>query len=243
MKEELYNIAEHLPESLNRPNLRDVASVVDEKLHEIERMSELVGIYPRIDQLSSNLIDALAIQLHVDFYDTRFDFDTRRALVKGSILWHMTKGTKATVQELVQTVFDSGVVYEWYEYNGEPYHFKVDLLEDAAITPDNIVLLVKVIDTVKNVRSWLDGLGFKRKTTAPIYFAGLPYLGVKYEVRPAEIQNAASAGKYYVGAVPSVGARYAVYPRSISDSAAQSTKYIGGALYLGNKYRISQKEE
>ena len=243
MKRADYNISEHLPESMNRDNLREVAETIDRHLHEVDMLSELCCVYPRIDKLSSEFIDALAIQFHVDFYDTTLPLDKRRALVKNSIRWHMAKGTKATVQELVQTVFDSGVVYEWYEYNGEPYNFKVDLLEDAAITPDNIVLLAKVIDTVKNVRSWLDGLGFKRKTTAPIYFAGLPYLGVKYDVMPAEIQNAASAGKYYVGAVPSVGARYAVYPRSISDSAAQSTKYIGGALYLGNKYRISQKEE
>lgn len=67
MKQEEYRIADRLPESLNRDNMRELAEVIDEKMAEINRMSELVSIYPRIDELSSSLIDALAVQFHVDY--------------------------------------------------------------------------------------------------------------------------------------------------------------------------------
>lgn len=154
-----YNIADVLPESINRDNVREVAKVVDEKLHELDAMSELVSIYPRIDKLSSNLIDALAIQLHVDFYNTTLPLDKRRTLVKNSILWHMKKGTKLAVEGVVSAAFESSTVQEWYEYGGSPYHFKITT---ECVTTEKGVLdeIRRAIDSVKNVRSWLDKIEF-----------------------------------------------------------------------------------
>ena len=107
-----YNISESLPESIDRDNVREVAKVIDEKLHELDVMTELCNLYPRIDELSSNLIDALAIQLHVDFYDTTLDLENRRALVKNSILWHMKKGTPFAVAGVISAAFDKTEVKE-----------------------------------------------------------------------------------------------------------------------------------
>lgn len=154
-----YNIADNLPVSLDRDNTRDVAKVIDEKLHEIDMMTELCDIYPRIDKLSSNLIDALAIQLHVDFYKTTLPLEVRRTLVKNSILWHMKKGTKFAVEGVVSAAFDLSTVQEWFEYGGEPYHFKITT---ECVTTEKGVLdeLRRAVDSVKNVRSWLDRIEF-----------------------------------------------------------------------------------
>lgn len=154
-----YNISESLPESLDRDNVREVAKVIDEKLHELDVMTELCSLYPRIDKLSSNLIDALAIQLHVDFYDTTLDLENRRALVKNSILWHMKKGTPFAVAGVVSAAFDTAEVKEWYEYGGEPYHFKV-VTEYVTTEKDKLEQMKRAIESVKNVRSWLDAIEF-----------------------------------------------------------------------------------
>ncbi|WP_295157107.1 phage tail protein I [Selenomonas sp. AE3005] len=162
MNRQEYAIADHLPESLNRDNLREVAQVIDEKLHELDALNELVCLYPRIDKLSSNLIDALAIQFHVDFYDTSFSLEKRRALVKNSIKWHMRKGTKGAVQELIRTVWGSGIVREWFEYGGEPYHFKIDLLDADGITQNKYDSIIRLVETVKNIRSVLEGFDIRK---------------------------------------------------------------------------------
>mgnify|MGYP000866921676 FL=1 len=70
MKRVDYNIAEHLPLAIGKKNLHEVAETVDRCLRELDALTELVGIYPRMDSLSSVFIDALAIQFHVDFFDT-----------------------------------------------------------------------------------------------------------------------------------------------------------------------------
>lgn len=236
-----YDIADNLPESLNRENLKQVAQLIDDKLHELNMLSELVSIYPRIDELSSALIDALAIQFHVDFYDTSLPLDKRRALVKNSIRWHMRKGTAGVVQEVVQTVFDSGVVNEWFEYGGQPYHFKVDLLSAPEITPENIDLIVKCINTVKNVRSWLDGLGFRRNCTGITHYGIALHMHKKYSIGPAQIRDASANGGFFVGGASHIHKRYKIEQTSIHDTSLYSPYKAGGGVYMYKKYRIEEE--
>lgn len=238
MNRQEYAIADRLPESLDRDNLRDVAQVIDEKLHELDALNELVCLYPRIDKLSSNLIDALAIQFHVDFYDTSLSLEKRRALVKNSIKWHMRKGTKGAVQELVQTVFESGAVSEWFEYGGEAYRFKIDILTAPEITQENLDLIVKVVNTVKNVRSWLDGIGFKRKSIGKIHIRAAPMVFKSYHVGPARVHDTAITGYHHTAVSPHIYKSYHVGPVVIQDTAIVGHTYTGGGVYIHKDYKI-----
>lgn len=168
-----YKIRDNLPSSIDRQNIRDLAEVLDVKLQEINAMSELILLYPRIDELPENLIDALAEQFHVDFYDAEMSLQQKRTVVKNSIAWHRRKGTPSVVEEMVQTVFESAHVEEWFEYGGEPYHFRVTLI--TAPLTDKAVLdrLVDAINKTKNVRSWLEYVSFSRPMEAAVYVGGV----------------------------------------------------------------------
>ena len=72
-----YKIAEHLPESINKDPVPDLARVVDMALSDIN--PDLLLIYPAIDDLPEAIIDHLAEQMHVDEYDDNSDLS-----VKGS---------------------------------------------------------------------------------------------------------------------------------------------------------------
>lgn len=168
-----YKIRDNLPSSIDRQNIRDLAEVLDVKLQEINAMSELILLYPRIDELPENLIDALAEQFHVDFYDAEMSLQQKRTVVKNSIAWHRRKGTPSVVEEMVQTVFESAHVEEWFEYGGEPYHFRVTLI--TAPLTDKAVLerLVDAINKTKNVRSWLEYVQFSRPMGQAMYISGV----------------------------------------------------------------------
>lgn len=168
-----YKIRDNLPSSIDRQNIRDLAEVLDVKLQEINAMSEIVLLYPRIDELPENLIDALADQFHVDFYDASMSLQQKRTVVKKSIAWHRRKGTPSVVEEMVRTVFESAHVEEWFEYNGKPYFFRVTLI--TAPLTDKAVLdrLVDAIDKTKNVRSWLEYVQFSRPMEQTVYIGGV----------------------------------------------------------------------
>lgn len=241
MNQDDYKIAKNLPASLDTDNMRELAEVIDQKMAEINQMTELVSIYPRIDELPSDLIDALAIQFHVDYYVKSLPLDKRRSLVKNSMCWHLRKGTKGVVQEMVQTVFDSGVVREWYEYGGKPYYFRVDLMDTVRITSENLTAIVKAINMVKNVRSWLDVLGFCRESAVTVYMGAIPNIGVRYEIRPADVHDASIGVLSYVGAVPAVGPHYEVFPHVVSDTAVSTAHYYGVMNTLHNRFEIDEK--
>lgn len=168
-----YKIRDNLPSSIDRQNIRDLAEVLDVKLQEINAMSEIVLLYPRIDELPENLIDALADQFHVDFYDASMSLQQKRTVVKKSIAWHRRKGTPSVVEEMVRTVFESAHVEEWFEYNGKPYFFRVTLITAPLTDKAVLDLLVNAIDKTKNVRSWLEYVQFSRPMEQTVYIGGV----------------------------------------------------------------------
>ncbi|WP_297569525.1 phage tail protein [uncultured Anaerovibrio sp.] len=242
MNRQDYCIADRLPESLNRDNLREVAQVVDDKLHELDALNELICLYPRIDELSSELVDALAIHFHVDFYDHNLSLDKRRALVKNSIRWHMKKGTKAAVQELVQTVFESGIVSEWFEYGGNPYCFKVTTV-DTMPSESEINRLIQAINSVKNVRSHLDEIGFIRYLNTDLCVGGVPNLHKRITVSPAKPTNQTENGMYYIGGAISQHIRYEVSLEPPTNQEVQKIVYFGGGFTRHKKFTVQETEE
>ncbi|KNF08564.1 phage tail protein, P2 protein I family [Gottschalkia purinilytica] len=124
--------------------------------------TKLVFIYARIDELDEPIIDELAWQMHVDFYDNTLSLDKKRALVKNSLKWHMYKGTPAAVEELVSVVFNESWVEEWFQYNGDSYMFKIfttDVIESGL----TFKKIIEAVDSVKNKRSWLESIVVKRE--------------------------------------------------------------------------------
>lgn len=83
----------------------------------IDATGQVVMIPNIMGIFDSKLIDILAWQFHVDFYDPTRDLDFRKRLVQMSIIWHKTKGTVALVEEVINTYWP-GVAFlqEWFEY-------------------------------------------------------------------------------------------------------------------------------
>lgn len=158
-----YRIAEHLPESINKDPVPNLARVVDMALSDIN--PDLLLIYPAVDGLPEALIDHLAEQMHVDEYDDNSDLSVKRQQVKESFLLHKFKGTKYAVQKAVSTVYQSAKVEEWPAYSGDPYHFRISgitaPIEDGAV----VNKLVRIVNAYKNTRSWLDYIEFIESTT------------------------------------------------------------------------------
>lgn len=179
-----YSIHDDLPESLKRQNAQEIAKTIDEALHRYESKIQRVLIYPVIDQLDSDLVDTLAVQLHCDFYDKSLSLDARRQIVKTSIAWHRIKGTPAAVEMLTQTIFKNSFVKEWFDYNGRPYFFRMvqdisDGKED--VTPETLAQLKKAIWMGKNVRSWLEMLEFHYNIREKVdYSEELSTLTIRY---------------------------------------------------------------
>lgn len=170
MNDDEYKVAEHLPSSIDAEPITSLAQVTDVELGKIN--TDLLLIYPAIDSLNEQLIDYLAVQMHVDEYDDTENLDVKRQQVKQSFLLHRLKGTKYAVQKAVSTVYQSAKVEEWPEYSGEPYHFRVTGITAPMNEIKTINKLVRLVNAYKNTRSWLDYVQFNRLYRQTFLFGG-----------------------------------------------------------------------
>ncbi|WNF36399.1 phage tail protein [Bacillaceae bacterium IKA-2] len=111
-------------------------------------------ILPRIKELSGPVIDLLAWEFRAPFYDTSLPIEIRRDIVENSLRWHSLKGTPQAVESAVTTIYSDAELLEWFNYNGDPFLFKIVLKYREKLS---ISKLNQVINATKNKRSKLDG--------------------------------------------------------------------------------------
>ena len=160
------------PAIRNDPQVQAIDAAITPQLQAVSQAVEECIILARLDELSETVVDLLAWQYHVDFYDKGLPIEQKRILVKTSIDVHRHKGTPYAVQTVVTAILEGAKVLEWFEYGGNPYHFKVALITGPMAGTGIIEKLVKAINLTKNTRSWLDGVEFSRNVGQSIYFCG-----------------------------------------------------------------------
>lgn len=129
--------------------------------------SKATALYANIDVLSEELLDLLAMELRTQYYDEGLDMETKRQLIKNTLIWYEKAGTPAAVGELVATVFGEGKVEEWFEYGGDPYLFRITT--NAALTPEMNTLFNQMVKQIKNARSHLESISITRTIRQPVY--------------------------------------------------------------------------
>lgn len=98
-----------------------IAKVMESRQDEIDSLR----IYTRIDELPEWLLDILARDFAVDWYDRSYTLEEKRKTIKDSFYVHRHRGTKAAVERAISAIYPNPKVLEWFEYGGDPYHFKL----------------------------------------------------------------------------------------------------------------------
>lgn len=158
--------------------VRAACPAFDRQFYEIIDETGQVCFIPSIMGLTDeNLVNILAWQFNVDFYDTTRDLEFRKNLVQMSIEWHKTKGTVALVQWVLDTYWPGGAtIEEWFEYmvplppnapkpnpGGIPapwhdrYRFRVSV-DQTIIDPADEWEVLALIDRYKPVSRWCEGI-------------------------------------------------------------------------------------
>jgi phage tail P2-like protein len=166
-----------LPDSLKYdPDIQALALAITPELQSISNDIAQCILLKNIDSLPDEVLDVLAWDYHVDFYDTSLEIEQKRELIKNSIALHRKKGTPAAVEDLVTIVFGDGEVEEWFEYGGDPYHFRV-LTNNASVTQDQTDLFQRALSSVKNERSWLEKIVIKMGDSMNLYVGCALHIG------------------------------------------------------------------
>lgn len=150
------NITKILPESLaGEASVQALGYAINKAMKRLIDHCQYIGVYAAIDTAPEKILDMLALDLNTQYYDDSLNIEVKRALIKNTLVWYMGTGTPAAVVEMVEAVFGNGEIQEWFEYGGEPYHFKINT-SNINSTDEMIRQIEALIGSIQNVRSYLE---------------------------------------------------------------------------------------
>lgn len=116
------------------------------------------SLYPRIGELSGDVLDLLAAELRTPFYDPAYDIEAKRDLIRQTMPYYRTIGTRGACQRMLGAVFPGSYLEEWYEYGGEPLRFRIIVeLARSRGTVDSGQIR-RVVDRCKRLSAHLEAL-------------------------------------------------------------------------------------
>ncbi len=144
-------------ESKYNPEIQALAYALQiEKQHVLDLAARTRTI-AMIDQLPERILDVLAVELRTPGYSEDYPIDIKRTLVRGTLTFYKKLGTPEAVNWVVRSIFGGGEAVEWFDYEGRPYFFKLEInIPDSGITAAQQTDVILGVDACKNVRSWLE---------------------------------------------------------------------------------------
>ena len=160
------------------------AAVMMQRLFE---QADLARVFPRVDQLPESLLDILAWDFKVDWWDYGLSIEQKRATLRDNWYVHRHLGTPASVKTALGAIFQDVRIEEWYDYGGKPYHFRLHIAADEAVLDGAVYARVMaLVEYYKNLRSVLDSVTYHGGSGSTTVYAAAAGAGSATVVTPPE---------------------------------------------------------
>lgn len=153
-------LSDLLPSSFDTVEIKALNNVVAFSLYLMQKYINNANFTVNIDNVSEKIIDYLACEYRTPYYDEALDLKTKRNLVKSTMLTYQKIGTTNIIKEYLNTLNEETDVAEWYDYDGQPYNFKIflNISENREVDEKLLTDIKNKIEKIKNVRSSLEAI-------------------------------------------------------------------------------------
>lgn len=158
----------------NDEDVKGFTAALNNQIRKIAGEVDTALIYGAIDDQPEEVLDILAWQFKVDWYNASSDLLTKRKAIKDVLILSRTKGTPAAVQKAIEIYFGDGYVQEWFEYGGTgvPHTFRV-ITSNESVTSERSAQFIRTLNKVKRLVAKLDSIHITEQTEHNIFFAGI----------------------------------------------------------------------
>lgn len=132
-----------------------------------------VVIVGQIDYLNEGELDQLAKDQNIFWYQYFAPIETKRAVIREAPLVFNRLGTVWAVERVMNQYFENTELFEWFDYDGDPHHFRFETC-DTEILKSDIHAFLAILDKVKRKSQWLDEICLSLRGYGTIY----PALGI-----------------------------------------------------------------
>ena len=121
----------------------------------LDRCQQGIDCVQNPDKMPEWRLDEMAGEYNL-MYDYAADIDIKRQWIKDAIQFYSLYGTPEGVVKYLKAAFDTVNLEEWWQYGGDPFHFRVTVTGEWSEKNDEWGK--RAINSVKNARSGLDTL-------------------------------------------------------------------------------------
>lgn len=140
MRDDPYNIA--------------LAKLLNKYSAEISSNVQYLPVWNQIQKMPLDWLEELAYEYDADFYDSSATDEKKAELLKETLRLKAKRGTYNATDRLLDIYLGKGFMQEWYEYDGEPYTFRI-FTTNNLVDPGNYQKLLAALRYSKNARSYM----------------------------------------------------------------------------------------
>lgn len=163
----------------NDDAVKGLSLAMDIIFPQLSNSVKTLSTWDQIDNLTEDELDELAWELNILWYDIGADIGVKRELVRNSDKVYRHLGTKWAVENVVNSYFGEGYISEWFEYSGEPGHFRV-YSTNPTLNNERLTEFLNLLDKVKRASAKLDGVFISLTCQMPLS-AGVAFHEVGHE--------------------------------------------------------------
>lgn len=113
--------------------------------------------WDKLDEMTGQELDLLAEELHISWYDKAAAIDVKRQIIKDSDIIHSKLGTNWATMQVITTYFGEGNIVDWYDYGGNPGHFKIQTVSQSILNT-KAAAFANILNAVKRKSAQLDAI-------------------------------------------------------------------------------------
>lgn len=146
-------------------------------MQRIKKYTERLVFRNNLDNLPEDILDYLAYERSLPFYDGSMDLQTKRNLIQSSFLSCQNRGTVQMVEDLIQNIFQTGTVVEWFDFpESEQTPGLFDVEVDETSREQTFEMFQKILKGAKSKSRHLRKLGENHDARYSLYGIVQTYL-------------------------------------------------------------------
>ena len=172
------------------PRIQAISYAMQQSMKLVKNYADRSRCYAAVDELSEDILDYFAVEMRSMYYDQSLPIEKKREIIKNTINWYTYAGTPAAVSEMVNVIFGTGRVVEWFDFEDpeEMIPGTFDIVTDAEFSKDIIERFNKTIKKSKNARSHLRKVIIEHRNGANFFVAGRSILHEKISIHDHGIE-------------------------------------------------------
>lgn len=143
-----------------------VCRALEPLIRQVAEKMDLLNFYTDPQKQPDRVLDRLAVGWGVSWYSGEDNVEAKRQIISDALKVFGRLGTVSSLTDALAANFGDATVEEWWNYNGDPCHFRI-MVEDPSATGGRIERFLRTMKETMALHAKLDEVVLMKSSSAP----------------------------------------------------------------------------